>query len=93
MGFCGGGCDGFVGHVSPGCQGAPVWWYEGGGRIRSAANEEEEGEEEDGAKSGPGPNPPLPLSPFYFSHRHKLPQIPFTRSPADCSQSPERQLT
>lgn len=25
MGFCGGGCDGFVGHVSPGCQGAPVW--------------------------------------------------------------------
>lgn len=29
IGFCGGGCDGFVGHVSPGCQGAPVWWYGG----------------------------------------------------------------
>lgn len=36
-GFCGGGCDGFVEHVSPGCQGALVWWYRGGGRTRSAA--------------------------------------------------------
>lgn len=30
---CGGGCDGFVGHVSPGCQGGPQSggaWVEGG---------------------------------------------------------------
>ena len=77
MGFCGGGCDGFVGHVSPGCQGAPVWWYEGGGRIRSAAKEEEEEEEEeDGAKSGPEPNPPLPLSPLFLTQT-QTPSNPF----------------
>lgn len=31
--YCGGGCDGFVGHVSPGCQGGPLSggaWVEGG---------------------------------------------------------------
>lgn len=83
----------FVGHVSPGCQGAPVWWYGGGGRTRSAAAAEEE--EEDGAKTWPETNPSLPLPPsiLILSHRHKLSQIPFTRSPADWSQSPVRQLT
>jgi len=35
------------GHVSPGCQGAPVWWYVGGGKTRFAAEEEEEEEEEE----------------------------------------------
>lgn len=95
MGFCGGGCDGFVGHVSPGCQGAPVWWYGGGGRIRSAAAAAEE-EAEDGAKTGLESNPSLLLPPSLPSFSHtdsKLPQIPFTRSPAEWSQSPERQLT
>ncbi len=71
MGFCGGGCDGFVGHVSPGCQGAPDWWYGGGGRIRSAAAAaQEEEEEEDGAKTGPEPNPSLPLPPSLPSFSH-----------------------
>lgn len=64
MGFCGGGCDGFVGHVSPGCQGAPVWWYGGGGRIKSAAAA---AQEEDGAKTALEHNPFLPLPPS-FSH-------------------------
>lgn len=89
--FCGGGCDGFVGHVSPGCQGAPVWLCRGGGRIRSAVTQEEE-EEEDGAKQGLSLIH-LSLSPFFYSHRLKLPQIPLTRNPAERSQSPKRQLT
>ncbi|KAM7370802.1 hypothetical protein PAMP_010322 [Pampus punctatissimus] len=79
----------FVGHVAPGCQEAPVWWYEGGGRTRSAAA----AEEKDEAKTWPETNPSLPLPPSSFSHTDKLPQIPFTRSPADWSQSPVRQLT
>lgn len=89
--FCGGGCDGFVGHVSPGCQGPLVWRTMGGGRIRSAvAQEEEEEEEDDGAKQGLSL---IRVSPFFYPHRLKLPQIPLTRNPAECSQSPERQLT
>lgn len=48
-GFCGGGWDAFVGHVSPGCQGAIVWWYRGRGRTRSASAAEGEEEKEDGA--------------------------------------------
>lgn len=47
--------------------------------------------DENGAKTGPETNPSLP--PLSYSHRHKLPEIPFTKSPADCSQSPESRLT
>lgn len=50
MGFCGGGRDGFVGHVSPRCQGAPVWWYGGGAEGGQDLLPEEE-EEEDGGKN------------------------------------------
>lgn len=75
--FCGGGCDGFVGHVSPGCQGAPVWWYrEGGEETRSAEKEEEE---EAGVKKRKKQGliqPPLfltqtqtPSNPFYQKSR------------------------
>lgn len=78
----------FVGHVSLGCQGAPVCRYGGGGRTRSAA-----AEEEDGAKTCSETNPSLPLPPSSFSHTDKLSQIPVTRSPADWSRSPIRQLT
>lgn len=93
--FGGGGCGGFVGHVSPGCQGPLVWWTMGGGRTRAAVaqeEEEEEGEEEeeDGAKQGLSL---IRVSPFFYPHRLKLPQIPLTRNPAECSQSPESQLT
>lgn len=61
----------------------------GAGRIRSAVTQEEE---EDGAKQGLSLIH-LSLSPFFYSHRLKLPQIPLTRNPAECSQSPKRQLT
>lgn len=44
-------------------------------------------------RGGWGKNRVRDQPPPLFSHRHKLPQIPLTRSPADCSQSPERQLT
>lgn len=60
--FCGSGSDGFVEHVSPGCQGARVWWYGGGCRTSAPAAEEEEEEE---AKTGPETNLPLPP----LSHR------------------------
>lgn len=49
------------------------------------------GELEGGTKTEPETNPSLPLPPV--SHTDKLPQIPFTKSPAYCSQSPERHLT
>lgn len=44
----------------------------------------------DGAKQGLSL---IRVSPFFYPHRLKLPQIPLTRNPAECSQSPERQLT
>lgn len=72
-----------------GARGAPVWLCRGGGRIRSAVTQEEE---EDGAKQGLSLIH-LSLSPFFYSHRLKLPQIPLTRNPAECSQPPKRQLT
>lgn len=80
MGFCGGGCDGFVGHASPQCHGAQIWWYGGSGRTRSAEVEE------DGAKTGPETNPSLPLPPSLpsLSHIHTkslkslLPEVPLT---------------
>lgn len=79
-----------MGHVSPGCQGPLVWRTMGGGRIRSAVAQQEEEEEEDGAKQGLSL---IHVSPFFYPVRLKLPQIPLTRNPAECSQSPERQLT
>lgn len=67
--------------------GAPVWRCMGGGRIRSAVAQEEE-EEEDGAKQGLSLIH-LALSPFFYLHRLKLPQIPLTRNPLSAASHPK----
>lgn len=78
MGFCGGGCDGFVGHVSPGCQGAPVWWY-GGWRADKICCWCRGAERGWGKKQGLSlihPSLSLPHSPFFLTQT-QTPSNPF----------------
>lgn len=66
-----------------GAGGGAVWRRMGGGRIRSAV-----AQEEDGAKQGLSLIH-LALSPFFYLHRLKLPQIPLTRNPLSAASHPK----